>query len=76
MKIDKIIKNKKIFNCVQISIIDFQDFSFILVNKTIFMAFLFENLDVYKKSVDFADKICKLTESFPKRELLFSRSVK
>jgi four helix bundle protein len=30
------------------------------------MAFLFENLDVYKKSVDFADKISSLTESFPK----------
>jgi four helix bundle protein len=30
------------------------------------MAFLFENLDVYKKSVDFADKISSLTENFPK----------
>ena len=30
------------------------------------MAFLFENLDVYKKSVDFADKISFLTENFPK----------
>ncbi len=30
------------------------------------MAFLFENLDVYKKSVDFATKISSLTENFPK----------
>ena len=30
------------------------------------MAFIFENLDVYKKAVDFADKISSLTEGFPK----------
>ncbi|MEW6536196.1 MAG: four helix bundle protein [Candidatus Auribacterota bacterium] len=30
------------------------------------MAFLFENLDVYKNSVDFADTISRLTEDFPK----------
>jgi four helix bundle protein len=30
------------------------------------MAFLFENLDVYRKSVDFTDKISCLTESFPR----------
>lgn len=30
------------------------------------MAFIFEKLDVYKKSVDFADKVCELTSSFPK----------
>ncbi|WP_420885794.1 four helix bundle protein [Candidatus Velamenicoccus archaeovorus] len=30
------------------------------------MAFLFEKLDVYKKAVDFADKICGLTEGFTK----------
>lgn len=30
------------------------------------MAFLFEKLDVYRKAVDFADKICELTKDFPK----------
>ena len=30
------------------------------------MRFLFENLDVYRKSVDFAEQISVLTESFPK----------
>jgi len=30
------------------------------------MAFIFENLDVYQKSVDFADRISRLTEKFPK----------
>ncbi|MBF0522738.1 MAG: four helix bundle protein [Candidatus Omnitrophica bacterium] len=30
------------------------------------MPFLFENLDVYKKAVDFADKTSRLTEAFPK----------
>ena len=30
------------------------------------MAFIFEKLDVYKKAVDFAEKICELTKDFPK----------
>ena len=30
------------------------------------MAFMFENLEVYQKAVDFADKACALTESFPR----------
>lgn len=30
------------------------------------MSFMFENLDVYQKAVDFADKACDLTESFPR----------
>jgi four helix bundle protein len=30
------------------------------------MAFLFENLEVYKKALDIADDISGLTESFPK----------
>ena len=30
------------------------------------MAFMFENLDVYQKSVNFADQIFKHTEKFPK----------
>ncbi len=30
------------------------------------MAFLFENLQVYQKAVDFADQIATLTESFPR----------
>ncbi len=30
------------------------------------MAFAFEKLLVYQKSVDFADSICQLTESFPR----------
>ena len=30
------------------------------------MAFAFEKLIVYQKSVDFADAICTLTESFPR----------
>jgi len=30
------------------------------------MAFMFENLDVYRKAVDFADHIIELTESFRK----------
>jgi len=28
------------------------------------MAFIFEKLDVYRKAVDFADKICELTKDF------------
>jgi len=28
------------------------------------MAFIFEKLDVYRKAVDFADKICALTQKF------------
>jgi four helix bundle protein len=30
------------------------------------MAFIFEKLDVYQKAVDFADKICELTNNFVK----------
>jgi four helix bundle protein len=30
------------------------------------MTFLFENLDVYKKAIGFAENVCELTESFPK----------
>ena len=30
------------------------------------MAFAFEKLVVYQKSVDFADQICAMTESFPR----------
>jgi len=30
------------------------------------MTFIFEKLDVYRKSVDFAEKICGLTKSFVK----------
>ncbi len=30
------------------------------------MAFMFENLQVYQKAVDFADRISVLTESFPR----------
>lgn len=30
------------------------------------MAFMFENLQVYQKAVDFADRIATLTESFPR----------
>lgn len=30
------------------------------------MSFIFEKLDVYRKAVDFADKICELTKEFAK----------
>jgi four helix bundle protein len=30
------------------------------------MAFMFENLQVYQKAVDFAEQTCTLTESFPR----------
>jgi len=30
------------------------------------MAFMFENLEVYQKAVDFADNIAALTQSFPR----------
>lgn len=30
------------------------------------MAFIFEKLDVYRKAVDFANKICELTQDFAK----------
>ena len=30
------------------------------------MPFMFENLDVYQKAVDFADKIMALTKQFPR----------
>src|SRR5450432_4784364 len=30
------------------------------------MAFMFENLQVYQKAVDFADRIASLTETFPR----------
>ena len=29
------------------------------------MAFLFEKLDVYRKAIDFAEKICGITKGFP-----------
>ena len=30
------------------------------------MAFMFENLRVYQKAVDFADAVCQATETFPR----------
>ncbi len=33
------------------------------------MPFMFENLQVYQKAVDFAEKIINLTEQFPKGNL-------
>jgi four helix bundle protein len=30
------------------------------------MAFMFENLDVYQKAMDFADEITSLTSAFPR----------
>jgi four helix bundle protein len=30
------------------------------------MAFLFENIEVYQKAVDFADEVAALTEGFPR----------
>jgi four helix bundle protein len=30
------------------------------------MAFIFENLDVYQKAVDFAEEVSELTKDFPK----------
>ena len=30
------------------------------------MAFMFENLDVYQKAVDLTDRVCALTETFPR----------
>ncbi len=30
------------------------------------MAFIFENLHVYQKAVDFAEEISRLTEAFPR----------
>lgn len=33
---------------------------------TSLMAFTFEKLIVYQKAIDFADRICKLTEQFPR----------
>ena len=30
------------------------------------MAFMFENLDVYQKAVDFTDRIIEMTEGFPR----------
>jgi four helix bundle protein len=30
------------------------------------MAFMFENLQVYQRAVDFSEQICALTESFPR----------
>jgi four helix bundle protein len=44
-----------ILDCGQFSIVDFQG-----------MAFIFENLDVYQKAVDFAEKTGELTKDFPK----------
>ena len=36
------------------------------IEEAIFMAFLFEKLQVYRKAVDFAEKISGLTETFPR----------
>jgi len=33
------------------------------------MGFGFENLEVYKKAIDFANKIYKITKDFPANEL-------
>lgn len=44
-----------ILDCVQFSIIDFQR-----------MAFIFENLDVYQKAIDFAEEVNDLIKDFPK----------
>ena len=33
------------------------------------MGFGFERLDVYKKAIDFADKVYKITKNFPNNEL-------
>ncbi len=30
------------------------------------MAFMFENLEVYQKAIDFAEQITNLTEQFPR----------
>jgi hypothetical protein len=30
------------------------------------MAFTFEKLIVYQKAIDFADRVCQLTEQFPR----------
>ena len=30
------------------------------------VAFIFENLDVYQKALDFAEEVCELTKEFPK----------
>jgi len=30
------------------------------------MAFMFENLDVYQKAIDFVDQVTSLTESLPR----------
>ena len=30
------------------------------------MAFMFENLEVYQKAINFADKVAELTEGFPR----------
>jgi hypothetical protein len=30
------------------------------------MAFMFENLKVYQKAVDFADRVAELSEKFPR----------
>jgi len=56
-KFNRAIENRKSrFEQEEFSIaVDFQE-----------MAFIFENLDVYKKAIDFADEIYKLTKDFPK----------
>jgi hypothetical protein len=36
------------------------------------MPFILENLEVYQKSVDFAEKVISPTEEFPKRTFAFS----
>jgi len=40
--------------------------------KRLGMAFLFENLEVYKKAIAFAEKISNLTECFPRGSYYFA----
>ncbi len=49
------------FDCKRFSIRSIFDYRFSKI-----MAFIFEKLDVYRKAVDFADKICELTKDFAK----------
>ena len=38
------------------------------------MGFMFENLQVYQKAVDFADRVFALTENFPRGYYFLCRS--
>lgn len=40
------------------------------------MAFVFEKLDVYQRSVDFADEVIALTNTFPSREVVMANQLK